>query len=206
MKNKNNFNIIIAGVGGQGIITLARILAQAALIEGYNVKTSELHGLSQRGGSVETHLRFGLPSESGKGIFSPLVRQGGADLIISLEMNESFKSCYYASLEKETIFLINNFVIPIISDKKESFVGDPSEFKKFSKKAFLIPATKIVEEEFKKPVLAGVLLLGTAIFRNLLPLNQNSIIKAMGEVVPSKYLSLNKSSFLLAQKIPKELK
>ena len=200
MRNNKPFNIVIAGVGGQGIITLTRILAQAALTEGYDVKTSELHGLSQRGGSVETHLRFG------KEISSPLVRQGGADLIISLEMNESFKACYYGSLEKETIFLINNFVIPVISDKKESFVGDPSEFKKFSKKVFFVPATKIVEEEFKKPVLAGVLLLGTAIFRNLLPLNQNSIIKAMGEVVPPKYLSLNKSSFLLAQKIPKELK
>jgi len=200
MRNNKPFNIVIAGVGGQGIITLTRILAQAALTEGYDVKTSELHGLSQRGGSVETHLRFG------KEISSPLVRQGGADLIISLEMNESFKACYYGSLEKETIFLINNFVIPVISDKKESFVGDPSEFKKFSKKVFFVPATKIVEEEFKKPVLAGVLLLGTAIFRNLLPLDENSIIKAMREVVPSKYLSLNKSSFLLAQKIPKELK
>lgn len=200
MKNKNNFNIVIAGVGGQGIITLARILAQAALIKGYDVKTSELHGLSQRGGSVETHIRFG------KEISSPLVRQGGADLIISLEMNESFKACYYASLEKETIFLINNFVIPIISDKEESFVGDPSEFKKFSKKVFFVPATKIVEKELEKPILAGIFLLGTAVFRNLLPLDQNSIIKAMGKIVPQKYLSLNKKSFLLATKIPKELK
>ena len=197
---KNNFSIVIVGVGGQGIITLARILAQAALIEGYDVKTSELHGLSQRGGSVETHIRFG------KEIFSSLVRQGGADLIISLEMNESFKVCYYASLEKETIFLINNFEIPVISDKKESFVGDPSEFKKFSKKVFFVPATKIVEKEFKKPVLAGTFLLGTATFRNLLPLDKNSIIKAMREVVPPQYLSLNKNAFLLAQKIPKELR
>ena len=200
MKNKNSFSVVIAGVGGQGIITLTRILSQAALIEGYDVKTSELHGLSQRGGSVETHIRFG------KEISSPLVRQGGANLIISLEMNESFKSCYYASLEKETTFLINNFVIPIISDKKENFGGGPSEFKKFSKKVFFVPATKIVEKEFKKPVLAGILLLGTAIFRNLLPLDKNSIIKAMKEVIPSKYFSLNKKSFLLAEKIPKELK
>ena len=58
MRN-NNFNIIIAGVGGQGLITVTQILAEAALIEGYDVKTSELHGLSQRGGSVETYIRFG---------------------------------------------------------------------------------------------------------------------------------------------------
>ena len=74
---KNNFNIIISGIGGQGIITLTRILAEAALLQGLDVKTSELHGLSQRGGSVETHIRFG------RNIFSPLVRQGSADLIIS---------------------------------------------------------------------------------------------------------------------------
>jgi len=58
-KNKKDFNLIIVGTGGQGLITLLQILAEAALIEGYEVKTSELHGLSQRGGSVEVHIRFG---------------------------------------------------------------------------------------------------------------------------------------------------
>jgi indolepyruvate ferredoxin oxidoreductase beta subunit len=71
---EKGFNIILAGVGGQGIITLTRILAEAALIEKKEVRTSELHGLSQRGGSVETHIRFG------KEIYSPLVRRGGVKL------------------------------------------------------------------------------------------------------------------------------
>ena len=55
----SQFNIVIIGTGGQGLITLLQILAEAALFEGYDVKTSELHGLSQRGGSVEAHVRFG---------------------------------------------------------------------------------------------------------------------------------------------------
>ena len=76
---KKDFNIIISGVGGQGIITLTRILTEAALIEKYDIKSSELHGRSQRGGSVESHIRFG------RKIYSPLVKRGGSDLIISLE-------------------------------------------------------------------------------------------------------------------------
>jgi len=60
MKNKKDqFNIVICGVGGQGLITMTKILAIAAREEGYEAKTSELHGLAQRGGSVETHIRFG---------------------------------------------------------------------------------------------------------------------------------------------------
>ena len=55
----DQFNIVIVGTGGQGLITLLQIIAEAALASGFDVKTSELHGLSQRGGSVEVHIRFG---------------------------------------------------------------------------------------------------------------------------------------------------
>ncbi|MBU2635317.1 2-oxoacid:acceptor oxidoreductase family protein, partial [Patescibacteria group bacterium] len=85
MKNRT-FNIVISGTGGQGLITLLQIIAEAALVEGLDVKTSELHGLSQRGGAVETHIRFG------KKIYSPLVSLGSADLILSLETLESLRA------------------------------------------------------------------------------------------------------------------
>jgi len=62
--------MVIVGTGGQGLITLLQIISEAAMSEGYNIRTSELHGLSQRGGSVEVHIRFG------KKIFSPMVAQG----------------------------------------------------------------------------------------------------------------------------------
>ena len=80
MKKKTNqisngvdqFNIVIVGTGGQGLITLLQIVAEAALRVGLDIRTSELHGLSQRGGSVEVHIRFG------KKIYSPLIAQGKA--------------------------------------------------------------------------------------------------------------------------------
>jgi len=64
------FNVIISGVGGQGVITLTRILAKAAILNGYDVKTSELHGLSQKGGSVETHIRIWGPDRFRTNSFS----------------------------------------------------------------------------------------------------------------------------------------
>ncbi len=97
-KNLEKFNIVIVGTGGQGLITLLPIIAEAALFEGYEVRTSELHGLSQRGGSVEVHIRFGQK------IYSPLVSQGKADLILGLEMQEALRGVYFAN--QKTKFLL----------------------------------------------------------------------------------------------------
>ena len=104
-KNLEKFNIVIVGTGGQGLITLLQIIAEAALFEGYEVRTSELHGLSQRGGSVEVHIRFG------KEVFSPLVSQGEADLILGLEMQEALRAYPFAN--SGTAFLLNKKIISI---------------------------------------------------------------------------------------------
>ena len=189
---KKEFNIILSGVGGQGIITLTRILAEAALIQGYDVKTSELHGLSQKGGSVESHVRFG------KEIHSPLVMQGGANLIISLEAQESLKMCYYASKKSETIFLVNDLIKPILNSKKTSSKEISKKLEKFSKKCIFIPASKIVKEKLDKEVLSGVYLLGQAVFKKVLPLKASSVTKSLKKIISPKYFSLNKKAFDLA--------
>jgi indolepyruvate ferredoxin oxidoreductase beta subunit len=192
MKNKKEFNIILAGIGGQGIITLTRILAEAALIEGKDVKTSELHGLSQRGGSVETHIRFG------KEIYSPLVRRGGADLVISLETQEALRALHYGS-KNQTVFLVNDFVKPIFGSEPIPSQKIKKELEKFSKKVILIPATKISKEKVGNPILGGIYLLGYAIYKKLIPLKASSVLKALEKVVSKKYLSINKQAFNLAQ-------
>ncbi len=189
---KKEFNIIISGVGGQGIITLTRILTEAALIERYDLKSSELHGLSQRGGSVESHIRFGQK------IYSPLVKIGGSDLIISLESQEALKVCYYAS-KTNTIFLVNDFIKPILNAKVFSSKNISKELKRFSKRLFFVPASKITKEKLDKEVLAGVYLLGYAVFKKLIPLKPNSVLKAIEKIVPKKYFLLNKKAFYLTR-------
>ena len=189
---KQEFNIIIVGVGGQGLITLLKIISEAALFKGFDVRTSELHGLSQRGGSVEVHVRFG------KKIFSPLVRQGGADLIIALDFQEALKSSYYASREK-TVFLINDFSSPVLTGKPVKKEGVLKNLESFSKEKILISASEICKKEVGKEVLAGVFLLSFASFRNLIPLKPSLILRAIEKIIPKKYFDINKKAFDLAQ-------
>jgi len=193
MKKKiNEFNIVITGVGGQGLLTLLQILDEAALIEGYDVKSAEVHGLAQRGGSVEVYCRFGQK------IYSPLVRQGGADLIISLEMQEALRGIHFSS--KKTFFLINNFFVPIPGQETPKITDLSKILEKISKKIVSIPASNICQKEFGTDVTAGIFILGYGISRKLIPLKSNSILKAMKKVIPEKYLDLNLKTFELAKK------
>lgn len=189
---KQNFNIVIVGVGGQGLITLTKILAEAAKDEGYDIRTSELHGLSQRGGSVETLIRFG------KKVWSPLVMQGGADLIIALEVQESLKSCYYASEEK-TIFLVNDYFKSIPGKELLQKEAVLKELEKFSKETILMPASNIAKEKIGKEVLSGVLLVSSSAFQKLIPLKPESILKSIKKIIPEKYLEMNMKAFNLAE-------
>jgi len=198
-----NFNIVIVGAGGQGLLTLLQILNEAALKEGYEVKSAEVHGLSQRGGSVEVHCRFG------KDIFSPLVKKGGADLIISLEAQEALRGIHFAS--KETIFLINNFFIPIPGQntpkieeifkilEKLSPKQSPRDATGQVKKIFLVSASDICKKEFGTDVVAGIFLLGYLISKNLIPLKKDSVIFAIKKTIWPKYLDLNIKVFKLAK-------
>jgi indolepyruvate ferredoxin oxidoreductase beta subunit len=85
---KMNIQMIISGVGGQGVLLVTRIFAAIALKEGSPLIGSEDHGMSQRGGSVMTHLKIGS-------FDSPLVKKGGADILLSLEKNEAYKTLHY---------------------------------------------------------------------------------------------------------------
>jgi len=193
MSNRlDQFNIVIKGVGGQGLITILQIIAEAALSEGYDVKTSELHGLSQRGGSVEVHIRFG------KKIYSPLIAQGRADLIFGLEMQEALRGIYFAS--KKTNFLVNKQITPIPVGKPSSEKELLDIFKKYTKNVTLIPASDICREKLGTDVVSGVYLLSLAVLRGLVPLKPNSIFKAIKKIIPEKYLELNLKTFNLASK------
>ncbi|MCI0499506.1 MAG: 2-oxoacid:acceptor oxidoreductase family protein [Planctomycetales bacterium] len=82
MKKQAYYNITFGGIGGQGIIKASELLGWAAMYDGYHVKKSEVHGMSQRGGSVESHVRFG------KKIYSPLIGPGQADFLLCFHADE----------------------------------------------------------------------------------------------------------------------
>lgn len=191
-ENIEQFNIVIVGTGGQGLITLLQIIAEAALASGFDVRTSELHGLSQRGGSVEVHIRFGQK------IYSPMVAQGKADLIIALEMQEALRVVQFAN--PKTTFLINKNIILIPLQKPLSEPRILKTLKRVSKKIKIVKATDICQKELGTGVTAGIYLLSLASFKKLLPLKSQSILQAIQKVIPEKYLDLNIKTFNLAKK------
>ena len=85
MKKQNEYNVTFGGIGGQGIIKASEMVGWAAMYEGYHVKKSEVHGMSQRGGSVESHVRFG------KKIYSPLIAPGQADFLMCFHEDEHYR-------------------------------------------------------------------------------------------------------------------
>ena len=189
-----NFNIIITGTGGQGLITLTQIIAEAAMIQGYDVKTSELHGLSQRGGSVQTHIRFD------KKIYSPLITPAKADLIIGLEISEALRNVSFAN--SKTILLANEYQLVYPGSLKVDDIVKKINLL-FKGKKHLVPASEICEKELKKEVVSSIYLLGYAIYNKIIPIKPESVLKAISKVVPKKYLEINKKAFELARPIVK---
>lgn len=186
MENKT-FNLIINGVGGQGVITLLTFVDEAAFVQGYDVRSSELHGLSQREGSVETHVRFG------KKVYSPLIENGEADLIISMESLEGLRETIKAG--NKTKILINESISP--------FQGSLSieEIKKnlslLKNEIHMIPASTICKNELQNDIASGVFLFGYAVAKDLIPIKKESVLKAINNIVPEKYKDFNIKAFEL---------
>lgn len=191
-KTKNimdkTFNLIINGVGGQGVITLLSLICESALIEGYDVRSSELHGLSQRGGSVETHIKFG------KKVYSPLISNGESDLIISLEMLEALRSAIRSG--NTTKILINDFVSVFQGGLgKEEIKKHLSELKN---EQYIVSASDVCKEKLQNEVVSTTYLLGYAINKNLIPIKKESVLSAIEKTIPEKYRELNIKAFNLA--------
>lgn len=99
-------NILLVGVGGQGTILASKILSTGLAGAGYDVKMSEVHGMSQRGGNVSTQVRFG------KEVFSPIIGKGQADILVSFESMEALRWLEY--LKPDGKVVINNYEIPSV--------------------------------------------------------------------------------------------
>jgi len=179
------FNLIINGVGGQGIITLLILIDQAAMIEGYDVRSSELHGLSQRGGSVETHVRFG------KKVNSPLIPNGKADLIMSLEMLEAARET--AKAGKQTRLLINDFIFPFQGSLSKDEISKILNESK--NEVTIIKASDVCKEKLQNEVVSTIYMLGYAISKNMVPIKKESVLLAIDQKFPEKYKQININAF-----------
>ena len=145
-------DIILAGVGGQGILTIATIIGDAAAAAGVNLKQAEVHGMSQRGGDVQSNLRL-----STEAIYSDLIKQGAADMIISMEPMEALRYLPYLSEEGVVVTSSNTFKnIPNYPDE-EALMSELQALPRVS----VLPIEDLAKQN-SMPKSANVVLLGMA--------------------------------------------
>ncbi|KHO63338.1 indolepyruvate oxidoreductase subunit beta [Thermoanaerobacter sp. YS13] len=179
-------SILMVGVGGQGTILASNVLAEGLLKSGYDVKMSEVHGMSQRGGSVNTQIRFG------EKVYSPVIEVGAADVIVAFEKMEAVRWLNY--LKKDGVIILNTVEIPPLSVLigKEEYPKNLIEEISKSAKTIAVDADKIAESlgnvKTQNIVLLGVLVK----YLGLQDIDWEEVIK---NNVPQKFVELNINAF-----------
>lgn len=192
------FNMIDCGVGGQGVVLMANIVGEACARSGLNVVSGELHGLSQRGGSVIAHQRIG------KDVMSPLVPYGEADVILSLEPMEALR---YISFLKEGGMVITNTKIDhppletqqVAKKEKDSYVSYEevlSRIKSTGARVIEMDANKLAMEA-GNPQTVNVVMVGALAASPNFPVGKDHMLEAVKENVPKKALEVNIKAFNL---------
>ena len=168
-------DIILCGVGGQGILSIATIIGEAAINEGLYIKQAEVHGMSQRGGDVQSNLRI-----SSKPINSDLIALGQADVIISMEPMEALR--YLPYLNKETGWIITSSVPFVNIPNYPDMENIKAEYGQMGNVRFI--DIEAMAKENEVPRSANVILLGAAL--HALGLGQEQLEKAIRSVFGRK--------------------
>jgi len=184
-------DVVLSGVGGQGVLTLAALMGTAAIVDGYDVRVSEVHGMAQRGGSVVCHVKIG------ERVSSPLVMEGSADMLVSLELLETARSLQY--LKPKGVVIVNNSALP---PPLSIIAGIPypgldaliEDAKKVASDVYVINANEIAKALGSSPS-ANVVMLGAAWATGRLLLSKDSIFKAMARAFSGRALDVNKRAF-----------
>ncbi|MCK5022652.1 MAG: indolepyruvate oxidoreductase subunit beta [Candidatus Aenigmarchaeota archaeon] len=171
------FNVLLTGVGGEGVLITSVIVARAAAIEGYKISGTQLHGLAQRGGSIPTHVRFG------KEAYSPIIPRGQADLILGLEPVESARSCYFATKQR-TNFVVDTYpLVPVYTSLHGQKYPTTEQIRKmiepFAKKVIMADTSHICEQKLGNPIYGNVMAIGVALANGFLPLSKKSVLEAI---------------------------
>ena len=199
----DEYNIIISGVGGLGILTTARIISETALIEGKKVLMSEIHGLAQRYGMVVTYVRIGSDVES------PLIKKGAGDLLIGLELVETLRHVEMLKDDGFIIVNLNAIPPPIVALGLDKYPDTNDVLKALSRKTRKILKVNALElaEKMGNPLLQNTILLGIAFSIPEFPLSPENCLKAIKRVFAGKgrVIELNKRAFEEGRKIAKKL-
>ena len=194
------FNIVLAGVGGQGTILAAEILGTAAVKDGLNVRVSEIHGMAQRGGAVTSNVRIG------ENVASPTVIEEQADVLLGFEPLETLRNLRFVS--ERTLIIISDEKVPPaeLAAKNKAYPSMEEIVEKvcsFTKNVAIVETEKLATEA-GNILTRNVVLIGALAASGRLPLKKESLIEALRELVPAKHVETNVRAFNLGYEYAKK--
>jgi len=189
----DELNIILTGVGGQGILLASQVLGVTAVKEGFNIRVSEIHGMAQRGGAVTSHVRIG------KKVYAPTVLEGKANVILGFEPLETLRNIKYAS-EKTLALISKEIIVPT------GFSAQPVEYpnfekiiekiRQFTEKIIIIDALNLAKKA-GNAITRNMVMLGALAATGMLPLKTETLKETIRELVRPAYVEMNLKAFEL---------
>ena len=189
---KETKSIMIVGVGGQGTLLASRILGNVFIGAGYDVKVSEVHGMSQRGGSVVTYVKYG------EKVYSPIIGKGEADLVLAFELLEAYRALPY--LKKGGKLIVNDRKInpmPVITGAAEYPAGLKEKLAKTAD-VTAVDAQRFAEEAGNIKAV-NVVLIGLLAKNTEIP--HDAWLETIKKTVPAKFLDVNIKAFELGYSV-----
>ena len=184
-------NIMIVGVGGQGSLLASKLLGHLLLSQGYDVKVSEVHGMSQRGGSVVTYVRYGDK------VYSPVIDKGEADYIVSFELLEAAR--WLPFLKKDGQIVTNTQQIdpmPVITGAAQYPEDLVNKLKESGARVDALDCLSLAEEAGSSKAV-NIVLLGR--LSHYFDLPEDAWMKSLEANIPEKFLAMNKKAFDLGK-------
>jgi indolepyruvate ferredoxin oxidoreductase beta subunit len=182
---------MIVGVGGQGSLLASRLLGNVLLAQGYDVKVSEVHGMSQRGGSVVTYVKYG------EKVYSPVIEKGEADAVISFEMLEAARCLPYLKKGGKLITSTQQIdPMSVITGAAKYPEGLADKIKAAGAELIAVDALSLAEQAGTAKA-SNVVLMG--VFSTITDYPDELWQKALEQCVPAKFLELNKKAFELGK-------
>ena len=189
-------NIIIAGVGGQGVVLMSEILGNAAVRNGLRVRGSEVLGMAQRGGSVFSNIRFG------EEVYAPLTTDGRCDILVALEPSEALRNIGYLNNHSVVIMNIRKVVPATVNMGKSTYPEIEqirTQLESVAKKVISLDAVELAEKAGNRQA-TNVVMLGAVFGCGSLPIDFEIIKEAILERVPAKAAEANMRAFDLGSR------
>ena len=188
MNNKVT-NILLVGVGGQGILVASEIISEALMLAGYDVKKSEVHGMAQRGGSVVSHVRYG------EKVYSPIIADGEADILVGFELLETYR--YLPLLSRAGKVVVNDLKInpPVVSIGREHYPDGISEkIKNIRPDSIIVDGIALARQAGNVKAANTVLIGAMSVLSDV---DRQYWLTAIERMVPGKTLEVNRKAFEL---------